>query len=110
MDNSGRAAPLRVSSVLLAIHAAVVLILVATFVVMLRGPQVDANIGAGLMMLLLLPLGVPWSFAFFLPGVSGHQADLIIAAAAIVNLVLHALVVYLVRSHRESVSRTSMHL
>jgi len=59
---------------------------------MLWGPQPDANIGAGLVQLLLAGLGMPWSLLTF-SGVLPEQRDYVetleLLSFALVNLLLH---------------------
>jgi len=67
---------------------------------MLWGPQPDANIGAGLVQLLLAGLGMPWSLLTF-GGVLSEQRDCVetlkFVSFALVNLLLHG-VLALVRT------------
>lgn len=84
--------PRRVPRLLL-VHAAVVLVLSVLLLVMVAQPTEDANIGAGLALLAVLPFGLPWSLPLVLfPGAwpVAAQVGLAIGTAAL-NVVLLAL-------------------
>ncbi|MEV0733187.1 hypothetical protein [Polymorphospora sp. NPDC050346] len=91
--------------IVLLVHAAVVLVLVLAFVVIDANSGPDANIGAGLVGLPLLALGVPWSLFYFadpyaFDDVAAPLRLLAIAGPAVLNVVLHALVWWLVGRRR----------
>jgi hypothetical protein len=51
--------------VLVGLHAlAVAFLIIEFYAAMASGPETDANIGAGLIGLLLLGLGFPWTMCF----------------------------------------------
>jgi drug/metabolite transporter (DMT)-like permease len=79
--------------VLLTVHAVVVLALGVLLVVVASQETPDANIGAGLALLAVLPFGAPWSaLALLGPDTwSGATQVAIALGAAVLNVVLHAL-------------------
>ena len=99
---------------LLLIHGLLLVLLLALFIVLDRtGPESDANIGAGLVGLLLLGLGLPWSLLRLLID-SGTYEDfprvvrvLLTFGPAVFNVGVHALfVAALVRRRRADRSAT----
>lgn len=72
------------------IHAAVVLVIAGGLLWADLHPTVDANIGAGFLMLALMGAGLPWSFATH-AWLDGTQLlnDVVIIATALVNIVPH---------------------
>ncbi|MEV0397377.1 hypothetical protein [Polymorphospora rubra] len=91
--------------IVLLVHAAVVLVLALAFLVLDANSGPDANIGAGLVGLPLLALGLPWSLFYFAdPYAFGDVAAavrlLAIVGPAVLNVVLHALVWWLVGRRR----------
>lgn len=69
-------------------HVVVVAALSVLLVVLAVQPVEDANIGAGIALLALLPFGVPWSLVALLPVSVPSVADVV--AGAWVNVGLHA--------------------
>jgi hypothetical protein len=87
-------------------HAGLVLVLSVAFLVLATaGPEGDANIGAGLAGLPLIALGLPWSISYVS---EPHAIDelaqaVMVCGPALLNLVLHGIVLVLVgwlRRHR----------
>lgn len=84
---------------LLAVHAAPVLVLIALFLALVLPTlgQPDANIGAGIALLPLLVLGVPWSLPqiidpYQLDSTTRALGFLAFLGPAVLNVVLHAAV------------------
>ena len=82
--------------VLLTVHIAVVALLMVLLAVMVGadGDGPDANIGAGLVLLPLIALGLPWSLVFFFDPYSFDDASTVVyvlvsIGPAVVNIVLH---------------------
>jgi hypothetical protein len=82
--------------VLLIVHIAVVVLLMVLLAVMVAadGDGPDANIGAGLVLLPLIALGLPWSLIFFFDPYSFDDAPTVVfvlvsIAPAVLNIVLH---------------------
>jgi hypothetical protein len=77
-------------------HATVVTALIAVLTYMLSQPAVGANIGAGIMLLVVGGLGLPWSLVYLLQGATAEYRDsvetLIIVTSALVNVVLHGFI------------------
>lgn len=86
------ATPRRRLPLLLLAHAVVVVLLSVLLLVVALQPAEDANIGAGLALLALVPFGLPWSLAALLaPDSWPSDARVGIAVgAAVLNLLLHA--------------------
>ncbi len=84
--------PGQVGRVILTVHRAVVLVLIVLYVVLTQThPGPDANIGAGMVGLALLVLGLPWT-APFLAGAAGPDGTLGIVlrlGPAVLNVALH---------------------
>jgi hypothetical protein len=79
---------------LLLVHAVVVALLSVLLLAVALQPTEDANIGAGLALLALVPFGLPWSLAALLAPdswPSGVRVGIAIGAA-VLNLLLHATV------------------
>jgi hypothetical protein len=80
----------------LAVHACVVALLIGVFAVMAAQPVIGANIGAGLVLLVIMALGLPWSLPFWVdPG-----NVLLQIAPAVLNVVVHAVIRSAVRRLR----------
>ena len=89
-------------------HAALILALLALFMVLIAAtpPESGANIGAGLVGLPLMILGVPWSLpALINPYRFDHWSNAAHYALwfgpAVVNVALHAVVVAVQRNRRQ---------
>ena len=83
-------------------HALVVVLLTLVLLALALRPTEDANIGAGLALLALVPFGLPWSLPVLLgpdSWPSGVLVGVAIAAAAL-NVVVHAAVRHLVHRRR----------
>ncbi len=78
------------------VHASLLLIVTGALAVMLADRVVGANIGAGMAMLTLGGLGLPWSLIDLLgtwPKQGGDRAEIaFFAFCAVLNLVVHAAV------------------
>jgi hypothetical protein len=77
---------------LLLAHAVAVALLSVLLLAVALQPTEDANIGAGLALLALVPFGLPWSLVALLAPdswPSGARVGIVIGAA-VLNLVLHA--------------------
>jgi hypothetical protein len=85
------------------IHAAAVVLLSAPFiwrVVTYSGP--DADIGAGLLLLPILALGLPWTIPFVVDpyaydGLAPVVWYSLVIGPAVVNVIIHALLTHLIR-------------
>lgn len=87
-----RSLPL-VAKVMLGAHVLVVASAYAVFVVMMTDTgEVGANIGAGLVGLMVLGLGLPWSGLVPLPFTGDLVDYLVLVVPALVNVGLHLLV------------------
>ena len=89
----------------LMIHASIVtgtaLLLVALDLLHPDSPP-DANIGAGLVGLFLAGLGLPWSLVLFDSEATGRTLGVLVAATALANVALHALVRWLLAIRRRT--------
>ncbi|MGH8794258.1 MAG: hypothetical protein ACRDXX_16625 [Stackebrandtia sp.] len=89
---------------LLAAHALSVLLLWAVFLIMTATtpPDAGANIGAGLVGLVLVGLGLPWSIPAFLEVYSLKDAALYLfmLGPSVLNVVVHAAVYLAVTGRR----------
>lgn len=94
--------------VLLIVHIAVVAALMVALAVMTAGHDgPDANIGAGLVLLPLIALGLPWSLVFFFDPYSFDDAPTAVyvlasIAPAVVNIVLHWAIGWWLRKRRSA--------
>lgn len=93
----------RIGTRVLLIHGIVVLALLLLYAIMTAahsGP--DANIGAGLVGLVLLVLGLPWTFPFLAgnPGPGGGLGLVLRLGPALLNVALHALLRFLLVRRR----------
>ena len=84
----------RIGARALLIHGILVFALLLLYVIMSAthsGP--DANIGAGLVGMVLLVLGLPWTFPFLAgtPGPDGGLGLVLRLGPALLNVALHAL-------------------
>ena len=80
---------------MLAIHAGLVAALTVLFLVLSFAWTTDANIGAGLVALPLLALGLPWSIPFLanpyrFDALSTVALHALIVGPALLNLAIHA--------------------
>lgn len=89
-------------------HAMMVAALTALFLVLHRStsPEEGANIGAGIVALPLLALGLPWSFLFLtnpyrFDGVTERTWYVVALGPAVLNVALHGVVVAAVRTRRK---------
>ena len=94
----------RLAHVLLIFHVAVVTTFTAFLAVALRGPVIGANIGAGLAMLTLALLGLPWSLLVLLrvlPEERDFAETSLYITFALVNVLIHGLLtLWLIRRRR----------
>lgn len=93
--------------VLLTVHAVLVVALGTLLVVLAAQETPDANIGAGLALLAVLPLGAPWSLLAVLgPDTwsGGTQVAVAVGAAAL-NVALHILLRSWLRARRTRTRR-----
>jgi hypothetical protein len=99
-------APRRVPRLLVA-HAAVVAVVTVLLVVLASRPVDDANIGAGLALLAMLPFGLPWTLGLLLGPTTWATATVVALAvgSAWLNVVLHALL--RVHLRRRAAARTA---
>lgn len=84
----------RIGARVLLVHGIVVLALLLLYVIATAThPGPDANIGAGLVGLVLLVLGLPWTFPFLAgnPGPGGALGLVLRLGPAVLNVGLHAL-------------------
>ena len=90
--------------ILVGLHAFVVAAMLALFNAAQAGPQVDANIAAGLVGLALLGLGVPWTLLILLMEPSAHNhlgrfvRGVVDFGPAAVNVLLHAFLPVILRT------------
>lgn len=101
----------RLWNIPLVAHAVVVVFLVALYVAatVTTSPDEGANIGAGLVGLTLLGLGVPWSVPFgvnpdFPSDLPGAWFEIVGFAPAFLNVVLHAVIRLVVLRRRARLS------
>ena len=97
ISSSGRVA--------LVTHALLILATCCAFLVAswAHAGQSDANIGGGILALLIVLLGMPWSLPVLFWG-SQSTAILVAIGAALINLAVHLLVWVLVGKRRDGVS------
>jgi hypothetical protein len=80
-------------------HAVLLVLTAVLGVVVTASAPVDANIGAGLVVVMLIVMGLPWSAIYWIPDLTGAWALTatvsvsLTACAAMLNLALHAIVV-----------------
>ncbi len=96
----------RLAVVMLISHVAVVAVFTAVLAVTLRGLVIGANIGAGLVMLAIAVLGMPWSL-LVLNGVISEERDFaetsLFITFALANVLIHGLLaLWLTRSRRSN--------
>jgi len=77
-------------------HATIVLGLVASLWTVTRGPEVDANIGAGFIGMLLGIFGAPWSLFAIVP--TSWQQGTLVVASALTNLSIHGVLLWRART------------
>lgn len=81
--------------VTLLVHVTIVTFFCLSMTVVLWGPTIGANIGAGFMQFFLAGLGMPWSLLWFL-GVLPEQREFVttvlLISFALLNVLLHAAV------------------
>jgi hypothetical protein len=92
---------------LLFAHAVIVAALTTLFLVLHRttAPEEGANIGAGIVALPLLALGLPWSFPFFInpyrfDGLTERSWYVVALGPAVLNVVLHGAALVVARTRR----------
>ena len=101
--------------VLVGLHAlAVALLIIHFYSLMASGPEHDANIGAGMVGLLLLGLGFPWTMLLWLiePDTYNHFSPavrgLVNCGPAVVNVVIHALLPSVLKRRRARAHRVAL--
>lgn len=89
-------------------HTAIVAVLTTVFVALIEStsPEEGANIGAGIVGLPLLALGLPWSSVFLIDpyrfdGLSALSWYVVALGPAFLNVALHGVVIAVVRTRRK---------
>ena len=101
MPSSVAASHRRFSAVWIGVIAHALLVVVLVTVLLLTEAQTsgDAQMAVGFASIPLMAVGFPWSVAALATGWVGYGLDLLLMAAAAVNLGIHALVIRRLHQH-----------